>query len=131
MDAVPSSDPRTKALVVWGLRVVVALIFIAPALLALGGQSAMVKQFDTLGFGSWFRTAVSLVQIVAALFLLLPVTSLVSAVVLLLLDIAILFSQIFVVHGGFVHLILFALPLLALISLQSGRFDRKLAELEK
>ncbi|WP_413988014.1 hypothetical protein ACMDCR_18490 [Labrys okinawensis] len=126
-----SSDARTKALVLWGLRILVALIFTAPALLTLGGQAAMVRQFDAFGFGPWFRFTVALVQIMAALFVLWPVTSLAAAIVLLLLDVTILLSELFVVHGGFIHLVLFALPLLALISVQSGRFDRRLAELDK
>jgi hypothetical protein len=129
--AVASSDARTKALVVWGLRIIVALVFIAPALLTLGGQESMVRQFDAVGFGPWFRMTVSLVQIITAGLVLLPAVSLLASIVLLLLDVAILLSQVFVVHGGFIHLILFALPLLALISVQSGRFDRKLAELDK
>ena len=47
------------------------------------------------------------------------------------IDAGTMIAQFLLVRGGYVHLALFALPLLALISLQSGRFDRKLAELEK
>lgn len=126
-----SSDARTKALVLWGLRILVALVFTVPALLTLGGLASMIRQFDAFGFGPWFRITVSLVQIAAALLVLLPAASLAAAIVLLLLDAAILLSEVFVVHGGFIHLVLFALPLLALISVQSGRFDRRLAELDK
>lgn len=131
MASAASSDARTKALVTWGLRIIVAALFAAPALLSLGGQASMVRQFDAFGYGVWFRITVSLVQVTAALLVLVPLTSLAAAIVLLLLDAAILVAQIFVVHGGFIHLLLFALPLLALISIQSGRFDRKLAELDK
>ncbi len=126
-----SSDARTKALVIWGLRGLVALVFAVPALLTLRGQETMVRQFDMLGFGAWFRIVVPLVQIIATMLVLVPPASLAAAIVLLVLDGAMLLSQIFVVHGGYIHLILFVLPLLALISVQSGRFDRKLAELDK
>jgi hypothetical protein len=125
------SDARTKKLVLWGLRIVVALLFLAPAALALAGHSGMVKQFDAFRLGSWFRISVSLVQAVAALLVLVPPISLLAAIVLLLIDIGVLLAELVVVHGGFIHLVLFALPLLALISVQSGRFDRRLAELDK
>jgi uncharacterized membrane protein YphA (DoxX/SURF4 family) len=131
MAAVDTSDAKTKALVVWGLRAIVAMVFIAPAALALGGHAAMVRQFDAVGYGPWLRIVVSLVQIAAALLVLVPGFTLAAAIVLLLLDMLILLSQLFIVHGGFIHLVLFALPLLALISVQSGRFDRRLAELDK
>jgi hypothetical protein len=110
---------------------VVALVFITPPILTLAGQKAMVRQFDAIGFGPWFRVAVSLVQIAAAFLVLVPKASLSAAILLLVLDVAILLSQVFIVHGGFIHLVLFALPLAALISVQSGRFDRKLAELDR
>lgn len=126
-----SSPSRTKVLVTWGLRLLVALVFLVPALLTLWGHRIMVRQFDALGFAPWLRVTLSSAQVLAALLVLVPVASLPAAAVLLIIDAGTLLAQLLLIHGGYAHLILFALPLLALISLQSGRFDRKLAELEK
>ena len=131
MESESSPQSRTKILVTWGLRILVALIFLTPALLTLWGHRIMVRQFDALGFAPWMRVALSSTQVLAALLVLVPVASLAAAVLLLLIDAGTLIAQFLLIRGGYVHLALFALPLLALISLQSGRFDRKLAELEK
>jgi len=131
MAPVASTDALTKKLVLWGLRIIVALIFLTPAVLSLWGHAGMVKQFDALGLGRLFRITLAIVQCVAALLVLFPRASLIAAVVLLLLDATVFLSELLVAHGGFVHLILFAFPLLALISMQSGRFDKELAELDE
>lgn len=131
MESESSLESRTKRLVTWGLRILVALIFLMPALLTLWGHRIMVRQFDALGLAPWMRVTLSSTQVLAALLVLVPVASLAAAVLLLLIDAGTLIAQFLLIRGGYVHLALFALPLLALISLQSGRFDRKLAELEK
>jgi putative oxidoreductase len=131
MESASSPDARTKALVTWGLRALVAFVFTVPAAVALGGQVMVVRQFDAAGLSPWFRAVTSLVQISGAILVLLPPTSLFGAILLLIIDIGALIFQAFVLHGDIVHVILFALPLLALLSIQSGRFDAKLAELDK
>jgi putative oxidoreductase len=131
MDPVASPDARTKALVTWGLRLLVALVFVVPALITLSGQVILTRQFDAAGLGWWFRVVISLIQLTGVVLVLLPMTSLLGSILLLIIDAGALLFQAFVLHGDIVHVVLFALPLLALISVQSGRFDAKLAELDK
>jgi len=131
MEPVAFKDERTKALVTWGLRIIVALVFIVPAIITLSGQVMVVREFEVLRFGQWFRVAAAMAQLVAAILVLFPATSLLGAVLLLIIDIGALIFQLFFLHGDFVHVVLFALPLLALLFIQSGRFDEKLAELDE
>lgn len=131
VEHVPFKDERTKALVTWGLRAVVAVVFIVPAIITLSGQAMVVKEFEAIRFGQWLRVATALAQIAAAVLVLLPATSLLGAVLLLIIDIGALVFELFILHGDFVHVILLALPLLALLFVQSRRFDEKLAELDE
>ncbi|MDQ0393119.1 hypothetical protein [Labrys monachus] len=124
-------DQRTKVLVTWGLRIVVGLVFFVPAVIALSGQTMVVREFDAVPFGQGLRIATACLQIAAALLVLVPAASLLSAVVLLVIDAGALIFQLFFLHGDFVHVILLALPLLALLFIESGCFDEKLAELDE
>ena len=124
-------DARDKRLLVWGLRLLVALVFGVPALLVLDGQALIVKDFDVPGFGKWFPVGVALLQLFAVLLVLIPLSSLAGTILLVLIVCGALAIELTFAHGDIIHLILFSLPLLALISVQSGRFYRKLAESDK
>ncbi|MNN34203.1 hypothetical protein D3C81_1479980 [compost metagenome] len=57
-----------------GLRLVAAAAFLAAGSAKLAGEPMMVKVFEQISVGQWFRTVTGLVEVAAAIALLIPVT---------------------------------------------------------
>ncbi|WP_151213978.1 DoxX family protein [Pseudomonas fluorescens] len=58
-----------------GLRLVAAAAFLAAGSAKLAGEPMMVKVFEQISVGQWFRTVTGLVEVAAAIALLIPVTA--------------------------------------------------------
>jgi putative oxidoreductase len=56
----------------WVLQVLLAAAFLMAGASKLAGAEMMVKQFETLGLGQWFRYLTGALEIVAAVLLLVP-----------------------------------------------------------
>lgn len=78
------SKPRT--IILWVLRIVLSLAFLAAGGSKLAGISAMVAVFAKIGIGQWFRVLTGLLEVLGAFGLLIsPVTSYASALLSLVM----------------------------------------------
>lgn len=69
----------TQGRIVWGVRIVLALAFLAAGGSKLAGAAAMVEVFDKIGAGQGFRLVVGVIEVFGALLLLMPRTGLAGA----------------------------------------------------
>ena len=82
--AAPATGPRLN-IALWVLQVLLAVSFASAAFQKLGGSDYMVKLFDKIGFGTWFRYVIGLIELVGAIGLLIPLLTGAAAVGLMLL----------------------------------------------
>ncbi|MBT2335896.1 DoxX family protein [Variovorax paradoxus] len=64
----------TRRRVVWGIRILLALVFGAAGIAKLAGVPQMVQAFEAIGFGQWFRYVTGVVELGGAVLLLVPAT---------------------------------------------------------
>ena len=82
---VPSeSRPISKGwnIALWVLQVLVGLALLGAGSAKLAGAEEMVKQFDAIGLGQWFRYVTGGLEILGAVLMLVPKLSGVGALVL-------------------------------------------------
>ena len=115
MNGSPSSSPRLNSIPIWSLRVVVAALFIVAAGLKLTGQTTMVNEFQVIGLGQWFRFVTGMLELLGAILVLIPATSVVGAILVLLVDIGAFVAQASVLHGDVIHTLVIATLIVALI----------------
>lgn len=65
--------------VVWGVRIVLALAFLAAGAAKLSGAPMMVEVFDKIGIGQGFRFVVGAIELIGVGLLLAPRTGLAGA----------------------------------------------------
>lgn len=94
---------KISSIALWGLRIIVALAFVAAALAKLLGQPMMVHEFGQLGLGQWFRYVTAVVELVSAGLMLNPSTGRLGAVGLFGVCVGALVAQAGVLHGDLVH----------------------------
>jgi putative oxidoreductase len=78
------SKPSSKGLniALWALQVLVALGMLGAGSAKLAGAEEMVKNFDTIGLGQWFRYVTGGLEVLGAVLLLVPKLSGVGALLL-------------------------------------------------
>lgn len=69
----------TQSRIVWGVRAILALAFLAAGGSKLAGAAAMVEVFDKIGAGQGFRLVVGAIEVFGAALLLMPRTGLAGA----------------------------------------------------
>lgn len=69
----------TMQRIVWGIRILLALAFLAAGGSKLAGVAAMIELFDKIGFGQDFRLMVGAIEVFGALLVLIPRTGLPGA----------------------------------------------------
>lgn len=106
---------------IWGLRVLVAALFLLAAVMKLSGQPMMVAEFDMVGLGQWFRIFTGLVELAGAVLLLIPAFSVIGAVILLGVDAGAFVAQLTAIHMDVVHTFVIAAVIAVLIYLQRGQ----------
>jgi len=62
-----------KSKLVYTLQILLALAFLAAGVAKLTGQEMMTQGFELLGLGQWFRYLTGVIEVGAALALLVPV----------------------------------------------------------
>ena len=72
----------TQRRIVWGLRILLALVFGAAGIAKLAGAPQMVQVFEAIGFGQWFRYVTGVVEVGGAALLLVPATGFVGALLM-------------------------------------------------
>jgi putative oxidoreductase len=70
-NALPVASGKGRLITLWILSGLVALAFIAAGTAKLAGAAAMVQVFDKVGLGQWFRYFTGLLEVVAAIGLLI------------------------------------------------------------
>jgi len=117
--ALPAS--RSKTIVLWVLRVLIAALFLFAGFMKLTGQPMMVEEFGTIGLGQWFRYFTGALELAGAIAILLPSVSVFGAIVLLAVDVGAFVTQIAILHGDWIHTIVIGAIIAAAIYLQRHR----------
>lgn len=97
-----------KTIALWALKILIALAFTAAAMFKLTGAPMMVKEFDVIGLGQWFRYAVALIELAGVVLFLTPRTMRFGAAILLLTCAGALAAQLLRLHSDVVHVFVLA-----------------------
>ncbi len=103
---------------IWGLRVLMAALFLFAAAMKLTGQPAMVAEFATVGLGQWFRYVTGLMELAGGVLVLIPRRSVLGAGMLLMVDAGAFVAQVAVLHMDWLHTVVIGALLVALIVIQ-------------
>lgn len=76
---------RTTNYLAWTLQVILTFVIGGGGILKLIGDPAMIEMFDDVGIGQWFRYLVGLLELTAAIGLLIPRLRVTAAAGLVLL----------------------------------------------
>lgn len=98
-------------IILWGLQIVVAAMFLFSGAMKLGGALPMVELFDEIGIGQWFRYLTGGLEIIGAVALLIPRFVAPGALLLAGVMVGAVLTDLFVVAGN---------PLPALVLLVAG-----------
>ena len=74
---------RGANVALWALQVLLAAAFLMAGATKLAGPEMMVKQFEAIGLGQWFRHLTGALEVVAAVLLLVPRRSGLGALLLI------------------------------------------------
>ena len=74
---------RGANVALWALQALLAAVFLMAGASKLAGAEMMVKQFEVLGLGQWFRYLTGALEVVAAALLLVPRRSGLGALLLI------------------------------------------------
>ncbi len=118
MNTTTLNSPRILTISIWVLRILVALMFLAAATMKLTSQPMMVAEFEQVGLGQWFRFLTGGLELIGAIAVLVPRTSILGALLLLLVDAGAFVAQIAVLHMDWVHTIVIGAVIALLIYLQ-------------
>lgn len=112
----PSS--RLQAITIWGLRGVLGVLFLAAAAMKLSSQPQMIAEFQTIGLGQWFRIFTGSLELIGAIAIFVPQSSIIGATILLIVDLGAFAAQVAVLHMDWVHTIVIGALIVLLIHLQ-------------
>jgi putative oxidoreductase len=118
--ALPAS--RSKTIVLWILRVLIAALFLFAGFMKVTGQPMMIEEFNTIGLGQWFRYFTGVLELAGAIAILVPSISVFGAIVLLAVDVGAFVTQIAILHGDWIHTLVIGAILAAAIYLQRHQF---------
>lgn len=99
----------TQRRIVWGVRIVLALAFLAAGSAKLSGAAQMIDVFEAIGVGQWFRYVTGAVETVAAVLLLVPATGFLGGLITLVTMTAAIGTHAFVIGGSFLPALILAL----------------------
>lgn len=77
-----SSPSPVKHRILWGARLLLALVFASAGIAKLIGAPQMVQVFDAIGVGQWFRYLTGGVEILGAVLLVVPTTGFAGSLLL-------------------------------------------------
>ena len=67
---------------IWGVRILLALAFVAAGAAKLAGVEQMVATFEVIGWGQWFRYVTGGIEVAGALLMLIPATGVYAGLLL-------------------------------------------------
>lgn len=94
---------------VWGLQILVALVFFAAGTAKLLGASMMVETFEDIGVGHWLRYTTGFIEIGSAIALFVPGYAAFGSALLIPTMICASLAHIFIISGS-------PIPALALLT---------------
>jgi uncharacterized membrane protein YphA (DoxX/SURF4 family) len=103
-----------------------AALFLFASFAKLTSLQMEVDAFAMLPVGQWFRYLVGLLELVGGICVLIPVISGFGAILLLVVDVGAFFAQILFLHEDWIHPIVIAAILVALIYLQRDAIRERL-----
>jgi uncharacterized membrane protein YphA (DoxX/SURF4 family) len=92
-----------KTAAFWGLKIILALLFLAAAGAKLAGTPMMVHEFGLVGFGQWFRYFTALTELTGAILLLWPGRTVYGAALLTCVCAGAFFAQLLAIHQDVMH----------------------------
>ena len=109
MPTISNANRTTKAKTIgfWVLKIVLGLMFVGGAIFKLTGAAAAVAEFDLVGLGQWFRYFTAACEIIGAVLLVWPRTTLYGAILLAAVCIGAFVAQWQILHGDVIHTIVF------------------------
>ena len=114
---------RSKTVIVWILRILMAALFLFASYMKLSGQPMMVEEFGLFGVGQWFRYLTGLLELAGGIAIVVPPISVFGAMLLLAVDAGALVAQLAVIHQDWIHTIVIGGILVTLIYLQRARLS--------
>ena len=91
---------KARNLLLWALQALLAIVFSAAGFVKLSGDPSMVEVFERIGAGQWFRLATGLIEISAAILLLIPRTTTLAAFLLMITMAGAIFTHFFIIGGS-------------------------------
>jgi uncharacterized membrane protein YphA (DoxX/SURF4 family) len=92
------SRGRGALIALWAVQVILAAMFLMAGGSKLAGAPAMVTLFDAVGFGQWFRYLTGLIEVSAAIMLLIPRLAVFGALLLIPTMLGAITTNLIVVH---------------------------------
>src|SRR5213594_405694 len=91
---------RMRTTVLWVAQVLVAAMFLFSGGLKLAGAPVLVKTFDLIGIGQWFRYVTAAIEVVSAVLLLVPGAAVFGALLLIPTMIGAIATHLFIIGGS-------------------------------
>src|SRR5882672_6944543 len=91
---------RAANVTLWIVQIALAGMFLMAGASKLFGAVPMVALFDAIGIGQWFRYVTGLIEVAAAVALLVPRSAVFGALVLVPTMIGAIVTQLFIVHAS-------------------------------
>jgi putative oxidoreductase len=99
-NALPAGSAKGRLIALWILSGLVALAFIAAGASKLAGAAAMVELFAKVGLGQWFRYFTGLLEVAAAIGLLISRYAFYAAVLLAIVMVGAIIAHITVLGSS-------------------------------
>lgn len=96
---------RALIIVLWIVKVLLALAFAAAAFFKLSGQPMMVAEFDKIGLGQGFRYVTGLIELASAILIVVPRTAFYGALGLIGICLGAFVAQLGPLKGDIVHVL--------------------------
>ena len=96
----PITTSRTTTIITWSLQILAAAAFVSAGAFKLAGAQQMVDLFTQIGLGQSFRILTGIIEVLAGLLLLWPVTAGFAAIVLAGTMVGAVLTHVFVIGGS-------------------------------
>ncbi len=94
------TPPRWKAGALWGLKGLLAAVFLLAGGMKIYGLPMMVEEFEHMGLGQWFRYVTGTLEVVGAVTILVPGLAAFGAVVLSCIMIGAVATHLLLIGGS-------------------------------
>jgi putative oxidoreductase len=111
----------TKSRLIWALQILVAVAFLGAGGSKLAGTEAMVGMFEAIGFGQWLRYVTGIVEVVAAMLLLIPGSAALGGLLIVCTMTGAVVTHLFLIGGSAVPAIVLGLLGCAVLVLRPGQ----------